>query len=426
MADWIELVAGTGSGFAILITVLVSFFLYPDKFEHWMAIFYRALYGASSSVQSIRRKVDRRAVASSIQDSVNGVCEQINRQAPDILPHALKIEWVQSESPESFVQKGRLVIRLKHYANQDRNIVDSTLCYLKTGLLPRSRHYLDQTLRKSCEYRVATQVFLARRDTRAYDYFMETELYPAINTDANIKRDLQMLEDLDSVGFFTRVFLTEVKQTGERLLGTVPTPAVQQELRDLAVFLQTIANKGWNEDVPLSFKGVKAKVAVVLVAKRGTIQSCGIAPYVNRVSRQVREGYESIYIAGWGEEFTSAIVAIKNELDGQVVTVLRRYDYQVRARIKGLLLVCQPNLGHIAESRELQEEVKQAIADTVPEIKDGMIEIVSIARIRGVGCKIAVCETSAGDGFRAVGACIGENGERLAEMRKRLANEYPR
>lgn len=425
MIEWVKLLIGSGiTGTTLLFVVIIFLFMNPDKFEHWMAIFDWIFYRASSSFPRIRRKFDRRVVASSIQDSVNGICGEINKQAPDILPHALKIEWIQSESQESFIKKGQTVVRLKHYVNQDRNIVDATLLYLNKGLLPRAKNYLDTTLRKSCESKVAIQVFAARRDTGAYDYFIENELNPAINTDPYLKQDLQMLEDLDSVGFFTHVFLREVKQTGEKLLETMSTPAIQQELRNFVMFLQTIANKGPNEDVPLTFKGLKVKVAVVLVARKEIIQSYGTAPYISRISRIVREGYESIYVAGWGEEFVKRIIEIKKDVEGNIVTILRRYDYPIREQVKGILLVCQSNISYLAQQRELQEEVKQPMTEIVPEIKNGEIEIVSIARIRGVGCKIAVRPVLTVDIVDTLSACIGEYGERFDELKLRLPNEF--
>jgi transcription antitermination factor NusA-like protein len=425
MIEWVKLLIGSGiTGTTLFFVVIIFLFMHPHKFEHWMAIFDWIFYRASSSFPRIRRKFDRRVVASSIQDSVNGICGEINKQAPDILPHALKIEWIQSETPESFIKKGQTVVRLKHYVNQDRNIVDATLLYLKVGLLPRAKNYLDTTLRKSCESKVAIQVFAARRDTGAYDYFIENELNLAINTDPYLKQDLQMLEDLDSVGFFTHVFLREVKQTGEKLLGTMPTPAIQQELRNFVMFLQTIANKGPNEDVPLTFKSVKVKVAVVLVARKETIQSYGTAPYISRISRIVREGYESIYVAGWGEEFVKRIFEIKKDIEGKIVTILKRYEYPIREQVKGILLVCQSNISYLAQQRELQEEVKQPMTEIVPEIKNGEIEIVSIARIRGVGCKIAVRPVSTEDIVDTLSTCIGKHGVRFDELKLRLPNEF--
>jgi transcription antitermination factor NusA-like protein len=195
-------------------------------------------------------------------------------------------------------------------------------------------------------------------------------------------------------------------------------------LRNFSVFLQTIAKKGDKEYVPLAFQGVKVKAAVVLVARKETIDSYGIAPYINRISRLVKEGYDSIYVTGWGEEFIKKIIEIKKEVEGELITVLRRYDYQVRETVKGILFVCQSNLSLVARQRELQEEVKQAMSEIIPEFKNWEIKIVSIARIRGVGCKVAVRPVSGGDVFNSLSICFGENNERFEQLKLRLPNEF--
>ena len=168
------LVAG---GFWTL-AILFFVFLYPDKVEHWMRLFYTALRFLSSSFPNLKRWIDYRYVAVSIQDAVNRVSDKVNQESPNCLPHPLKIEWVNTDTPESFIAKGKTVVRLKHTTNQDRNIVESTLIYLKQGFLPRAKHYLDKTLRQSAEYKVAIQIFMARRDTGAYDYFLDNTYYP--------------------------------------------------------------------------------------------------------------------------------------------------------------------------------------------------------------------------------------------------------
>lgn len=413
-----------GGSLTIIVAFLLFFYMYPGKFEHWVAIIDRIIYRISSRVKAVHSWADRRAVSSSIQDSVNRVCNQINAESPDAIPYPLKIEWTKEETIDSFIKEGQAIIRLKHYTSQDKNIVYSTLAYLRIGMLPHAKNYLDKTLRKGCELKVAAKVFFARLDTGAFSYFLDNEYSPSLDRDPALRQDIQMLEDMDSVGFFTHVFLTEVKLTGERLLGTMPTQAAQEELRSFAYFLQTIANKGETEEVPLSFHGVKVKAKVVLVAKREKIEAHGIAPYINAISRSAKEGYESIYVSGWGEEFTSKLLDIKSQIDGKSVTVIRRYDYPVRSNIKGRLLVCQSNSTYFAERRKLQDEVKQAIYEIVPEVRDGSIEIMALARIRGIGFKVAVRPAATGETTDIVNACMGEHNERLAELKSRFSGEF--
>jgi hypothetical protein len=318
------------------------------------------------------------------------------------------------------------VVRLKHYANQDRNIVDATLLYLKVDLLPQAKNCLDKTLLKGCECKIAAQIFAARRDTGAYDYFVENQLNPATSSNAKFEQDLQMLNDIDSIGFFTRVFLEEVKQTGEKLLGSLPSPAIQEELRNFADFLQTIANKGEEEDVPLSFKGAMIKVAVVLVAKRETIETRGIEPYIRAISRHVQEGNETIYINGWGEDFVKKIIEIKKVIDRKIVNVIRPYiNYPIRGQVKGILLVCQSNPRHLAQQRESRDEVKYAMSDIFHEIANGKIEIVSIGRRKGIGCKVVVRSFSTEEIADLVSILTsGNNAERFDELKLRFPKTF--
>jgi transcription antitermination factor NusA-like protein len=419
---YLLLISSGSIGTTVLIFFLL-FYLNPGILEHWMNIIGPIASRLSTNLPKIKRKVERLRVAYAIQDAVNVICDRINKQAPDVLPHALKIEWIKTSTLTSFIQNGEVIVRLKNHVNQDKNIVDATLIYLKVGFLPRAKECLDITLRKACEFKVASKIFDAKRETGAYGYFVENELKPAINSNAISNQDMQILEDLESVGYFTRVFLSEVKQTGEKLLGTLPTPSIQQELRTFASFLQTIATKG-DERVPLSFKGIKVKASVVLVADRDTIYRYGRVPYINRISRCVREGYESIYVSGWGEEFTKDVIAIKKEVERKTVNILRRYDHTVKGQLKGILLVCQANLRHLAIQKELQDEVRGAMVELIPQIKTGEVEIVSIARTKGFGCKIAVRMSTGNNVYRATGACIGEQGELINALKSHLQNEF--
>ncbi len=421
LIKYIGLIAGS----SVLSVVIIILYLFnrPDKFEHWMRLFYQLIYHLSSSLPSVKRAIDRKFVAVSIQDTVNHICDQINEESPDILPHAMKIEWVKSDTPDSFISKGRAVVKLKHYANQDRNIVESTLLYLKQGFLPRVKNYLDKTLRQSSEYKVASRVFMARRDTGAYDYFFQNEMMPAIEGDHRIEDDLQLLENLDGVGLFTRVFLTEVTVTGQKLLGTVPTDTIKRELRDFANFLDTISTKARDENVPLSFRGTKVKAAVILVAKRETIDSYGIDPYLRRIQRQLREGFDSIYLAAWGDEFIKAVISIKGKIERDMLTIIRRYDYPVHSTTKAILLVCQLKSSYLVRQKKLHDEVRQAFSEIVPEVKDGLINIVCISRIEKIGMKVAI---------KAVdpklsnprGCCIGANAQRIKQLRQRFPDEF--
>jgi len=421
LIKYFGLIAGTSA--ASVLAVILYLFNRPDKFEHWMRLFYQFIHHLSSNLPRIKKAIDRKLVAVSIQDTVNHICDQINEESPDVLPHALRIEWVKSDTPDAFISKGRTVVRLKHYDNQDCNIVKSTLLYLKYGFLPRAKNYLDRTMRQSSEYKVASRVFVARRDTGAYDYFVENEMMPAIKDNPVIQDDLQLFENLDTVGFFTRVFLSEVIVTGQKLLGTVPTDTVKKELRDFAIFLETIAKKAKYENPPLSFMGAKIKASIVLVAKHERIDTYGIKPYVTRIQRELMKGYDSIYLAAWGDEFIKAVISIKGRIEREMLTIIRRYDYPVSSATRAVLLVCQPKSSFLARQKRLHDEVRQAFTEVVPEIRDALVNIVRISRIENVGMKVAI-KSKQPELSDPRGCCIGVGGQRIKLLKQRFPNEF--
>ena len=72
-------------------------------------------------------------------------------------------------------------------------------------------------------------------------------------------------------------------------------------------------------------------------------------------------------------------------------------------------------------SRTHPELVRGLFALEVPEVADGSVEIVSIAREAGHRTKIAVKSTV--QGLNAKGACIGPRGQRVSEIMRELGGE---
>jgi transcription antitermination factor NusA-like protein len=413
---------GTTSTITVIVLV-IYLFNRPDKFEHWMNIFYRILYSVSSSFPKFKRKIDRRLVAVSIQDVVNNVCNSINREATGAIPHALKIQWVKTDAPDSFISKGIAVVRLKHYGNQDKNIVNATLIYLKQAFLPRVKNYMDKTLCRGCEYKVASKIFIKKLDSGAYDFFMKDELEPAVLENKELEEDIKTINNMDSSGVFTRIFLTEVTLTGKKLLGSVPTARIKNELRSFAKFLEIIATKGKDENVPLTFSGSTIKTAVILVAKQETISAYGINPYINRLGKSIKSGCDSIYLTGWGDESVSAVVNIKRKVEKKMVTILNRFDYQLSNEIKAILICAQTQSSYLIQKKNYEDEVRPAFAAIVSEIKEGEVEIVNIAREKDIGFKVAV-RSNKPDTCNAIHCCIGENKERIQKLKDRFGDEF--
>lgn len=72
-------------------------------------------------------------------------------------------------------------------------------------------------------------------------------------------------------------------------------------------------------------------------------------------------------------------------------------------------------------SRKAPELVERLLEQEIPEIKEGIVEIIGVSREAGDRSK--VCVKSNRENIDPVGSCIGENGIRIRNVRRALNNE---
>ncbi|MBI5155163.1 transcription termination/antitermination protein NusA [Candidatus Poribacteria bacterium] len=98
-----------------------------------------------------------------------------------------------------------------------------------------------------------------------------------------------------------------------------------------------------------------------------------------------------------------------------------RYRYGDRIRCLIIDVRRTPKGPQVILSRNRSELVKQLFATEVPEISDGTVRIIDIAREPGVRTKIAV--SSMNPDVDPVGACVGMKGSRVQMIVRELDNE---
>ncbi len=102
---------------------------------------------------------------------------------------------------------------------------------------------------------------------------------------------------------------------------------------------------------------------------------------------------------------------------------MRTDSYDFNRRMKFLILKVDEKKGRpvIYVSRSHPNLVKKLFESEVPEIADGVVEIVAIAREAGSRSKIAVA--SRDENVDPVGACVGQKGLRVQTIMDELRNE---
>lgn len=390
-----------------------------DKLEKVAAWFYRTFSWAY-------KKWEYDNVATNVQATVNSVGEALNREAPDVLPHAMKIEWTKSaEAVEASLRDGEIVVTMDYSPNRDRNLVVSTLAYLRKGLLPRARPYVDKILMTATDFQVAKNTFISARQGSAVPFFFENYLEPEIEKEPQLRDDCTLLDRLQGAGFFSRIFLRQLHHMGDKVFPATPDEASRQESRDFAQFLEKIAMKERGEDVPggLTFARSRIRASVMLVARRET-KIWGTQPYTRRTQINLDRGIEYMYIKARGADNIGLAeeVASEQERAGRL-RVLGSYEFLETVEDKeytAACIVCAMNLLMRPKvAMEPSSVLYRLLEEHIEELRDGRIEVVTLVRHQGVKSKIAV--RSLTDGIDAVRCCTEQ--ARLTAMESALGGE---
>jgi len=410
------------------IALLVYFLMNPEKLDQWGSIIWRFLSCVGRYVVVLRDTVERGRTATDIQAVINTAGRELTAEAPGMLPHMMKIEWVAPLQAETYLNKGEVIVRLDRHANQERNIVVATLAYLSRGLLPRARIYVDHILAQATDFSIAKRIFARDRGSGSLSYFVTEILDPTVQQDPSLRQDLELLEEIEGIGFLTRVFLNELRELGERLQPALPTDRIFGEVRNFARFLHTIAIRQKGEIVPLTFEGARMKVTVVLVARPEVLEEHGLGRHRLAIETIVRQGFDVIYVSGWGDvNVTSVVHLLRLVEEAGLLTVLRTYRYPVPrylgASNKGILAVCSSNVRYLERRREIARPVIDALAGHVDEIAQGAWEIAGVERKPGLGCKVAIRVGNGSDAEPAVRALMVRLPNLIHQLREELQGE---
>lgn len=360
-----------------------------DKLEKLVAWIYRTF-------SWMNKRWEYGRAATDVQATINTAGKEINKQAQNILPHAMKIEWAKDvQAVETFLRKGEVIIKMGYSKDQNRNLVVATLAYVEKDLLPNTRPYVDKTLIKAADYTIAKEVFTSSGRDAATSLFLQDCLEPEIAAGSKLGDDCIMLEQINNVGYFSRIFLTQLRFLGDKLFPAAPNPAVQRETRGFAEFLTVIVTKERGEDADLDFTHPRIRVKVMLVARKET-KEWGTSLYDRRIKEAQSDGIEYVYIAAWGEDNNrfAERVAREQETAGRL-TVLSISRF-VRSFSEGppanaICIVCALNLKKSPEDAlEAPGVLSHLLEEHVDEVREGKVEVIAIARHPGILSKIIV------------------------------------
>ena len=171
---------------------------------------------------------------------------------------------------------------------------------------------------------------------------------------------------------------------------------------------------------PTDFGRIAAQTAkqVILQRIREAERSMMFEEYRDRVGEMITgiiQQSDSRYTLVQLRERVEALLPKSEQVDSE------RYDHGMRVKAVITEVSSSTKGPSIIVSRRSPELIKKLFELEVPEVADGLVEIVNVAREPGYRSKIAV--VSHADGVDPVGACVGPRGSRVRMVVSELRGE---
>jgi N utilization substance protein A len=210
----------------------------------------------------------------------------------------------------------------------------------------------------------------------------------------------------------------EEEQTIDPETGEMREPEEPEiDLEKLAEYEDQISSR---DVTPTDFGRIAAQTAkqVILQRIREAERDMMFEEYRDRVGEMITgiiQQSDSRYTLVQLRERVEALLPKSEQVDAE------RYDHG--ARVKAVITeVSSSTKGpSIIVSRRNPELIRKLFELEVPEVADGLVEIVNVAREPGYRSKIAV--VSHADGVDPVGACVGPRGSRVRMVVSELRGE---
>jgi len=217
---------------------------------------------------------------------------------PEMATARLRIKWVKDVESIVGHADGTLILRMRETNDQTRNILSAIRVAIPRLVCVKVRTNLNPTA--ACAIDLALVRKMANSiGMHAYPVFQKHFLEPEFANSREAAELFSELVELDESGYFISVFLNELNRLGEYLASRGDSRDRTDSVMELLRFVLAIARRGHSDEVRLSYITQDFRVAVLLLAKSYKMDSEGLRPYLNRLTRNLDEGAESIYVVSF-------------------------------------------------------------------------------------------------------------------------------
>lgn len=277
---------------SLLVLLLIYFLCRPEALEKWATLLYRIVY-------FITKQGGKRIVKHDIQSRINGFSRVLGKEIANYEPVGINIEWVKTEdAAENFFSNNRVIIRMRHHQDQDKNFVIAAMAFISQSVLSKAKKYLSQNQRESIDLYVCKDL-CHREKPRVEEKFFDYYFGPKTDESKRIREFLNKYEIMHKVGLFYGVLVQELNFLGEKVFAQPRNQKIVEEATRLIDFLEKYAYREvGDENIPTTFKGNYCRCGIMIVGKSAKVQTGKIDLYLRYIARLVHSKIENIYLIG--------------------------------------------------------------------------------------------------------------------------------
>lgn len=372
------------------------------------------------------KKLRNKYTSVSLQSEINSFCETIEKKAPGVMPAALKIQFVNEEGVKTLLsQDGKTVLlRINYEQDKCKMLAAASYHYISKAFLHRPKNYLEEAVKKSVDIVVTKEIL---KKSGAISSFIEEFVDVEVAANPQIRNVCHKIEYIDEDGFFYEVFVRVMLKVSNQLFPRFGDPEILNETKEFLEFLYAIASKGQKKKVPLSFIGKQIKVSIILVKEEETYTKYGEGAYVNRFVQCMDEGVEIVFIKGIDEQAIDLVKSIVKKLTRRSLISYKQEIYRPlrvgkRGYKRAIYVYALPDKStYEYEKTKNEEELKKLLTKHVHQISSGEVDVLQVARVKGVLSKVLLKASNHRDNPRTL--CLGENGANLKKLKHDLDQE---
>ena len=324
-------------GWGLLAAFVIFYLVYPEKLQIISSHIYAALGFLGTYWQ-------KRSVTQDIEGRFAVLARKMNFEVPGLMLERIGIEWVKPTDieAESFVKQGRVIMRMRYYKDNGRNLANAVHTVIQKHNLTEVKAYVDDSLRRSIDLAITKRCLELSKSQEALKCFISEVLSSELRDDAEIQINYAKIEAIDELGFFTRIMLVEfLKMAAELYPARVGVPEILKETSDFVDYLHQFPTRAPGQNVDLDFKGNYLKVGIGIVAKRWKLEQHGYEPYLRKIEEKLTGHCNVIYLTamnGLRGDARAVAQAAKESLPG--VTIVSEQHYRSRKAGEGRNAIC--------------------------------------------------------------------------------------